>query len=159
MKKKMKMKVTRNDMEPAGVSFDRLETNIDGTYDRHVKFTRDMNICQKCPKFQVKHVKYGCKRHYEPLREGLAGITPVYRKGGIPYPFNVTEEEMKLPENQPFFCEEYDEYSCLADGGGGYKKDWFEHVHVTKKCAFYAEQYVSAMSKMLDNEDDKDGMA
>jgi hypothetical protein len=140
-------------MEPAGVSFDRLETNIDGTYDHYVKFTRDMNICQKCPKFQVKHVKYGCKRHYEPLREGLAGITPVYRKGGIPYPFNATEEEMKLPENQPFFCEEYDEYSCLADGGGGYKKDWFERVHVTKKCVFYAEQYVSAMSKDKNDED------
>lgn len=149
---KKKMKVTRNDTEPTGVSFGRLETNIDGTYDRHVKFTRDMNICQKCPKFQVEHVYYGCKRHYDPMTGGLAGIPSVFRNDGIPYPFNATEEEMKLPENQSFFCEEYDEYKCTADGGGGYKKDWFERVHVTKKCLFYVEQYVSAMSK-----DKKDG--
>lgn len=116
-------------------------------YDPYVKVMRDLSICQKCPKFQVKHVKYGCKRYYEPMTRGLAGITPIYRKGGIPYPVNATEEEMKLPENQPFFCEEYDEYSCLADGGGGYKKDWFEHAIVNKRCVCYTEQYLSAVNK------------
>ena len=110
-------------------------------YDPYVKVVRDLSICQKCPKFQVEHVYYGCKRYYPS--------------------FSLTKEkeekERKKPENQPFFCEEYDEYKCTAESGGGYKKDWFEHAIVNRKCVCYAEQYLNAVNKR--NKEKKDGMA
>lgn len=163
------MKVIRNDTEPTSASIGSLKTNMP-----HVKVTRDMDICRECEEFCVKHVYYGCKRKYvEPPPPDPLG-TFTFREPPLLFDGNPTEEEMKLPENQPFFCEDYDEYKCWADAGcnnesdnkymgyglpGGYKKEWFEHAVVTKKCVHYEEQYISAVNRMLDKEGNKDGMA